>query len=262
MLGENTYKIAQYCAWEPERSFISTFILTLFFAWFWYPETEMSYFANKTHVLLFAFADYVQRLSSKHKTSSPSTPELFSPSNTDTRNEETDCILGIQNSLLNIMDRIYTLHVRTKEQGILKSESVLIAVTIWKDLDDSKNEAPEYFAEGLSLQESSISALFVWLYLIVHPEGIRDEKVQTAVQSGLAGTADISAAELLPFVLIPAFYLGLAALEHEQRDKVNTLFCKLEAIVMPIDVRLYREIVEQSWQKLDRGANKSWDWSE
>ncbi|KAJ5088727.1 hypothetical protein N7456_012343 [Penicillium angulare] len=216
---------------------------------------------SQRYVLLYTFADYVKELSDYCKETSSSTPNS-SPDQSDhqsaSRHQERASAFGIQNGLLEIMERVYILHVDARETKTLESDSVVDAVDIWNDLDHIREECQQDSAENASLQTACVWALFVWLYLVVHPKGAGDERAQMAVRNGLTASKAVASEESLPFLLIPAFCLGLAALEQEERDSVVELFGKIDGSFVLIDVRIYREIVEEGWQELDSGSDRTW----
>ncbi|KAJ5259462.1 hypothetical protein N7478_012443 [Penicillium angulare] len=211
------------------------------------------------YAFLYTFADYVKELSGDYNEEPSSTLHSSASQNQQPvpRNKP-GSIFGIHNGLLEIMERIYTLHVDANETKTLESDSVVDAVDIWNDLDQIRDGCQQDSLEDSNLQIACVWALYVWLYLIVHPKGAGNEKAQMAVRNGLVASKAVANTNDLPFLLLPAFCLGLATLEQEDRYSVMELFGKIDGSFVLIDTKIYRDIVEEGWQELDRGSERSW----
>ncbi|KAJ5883813.1 uncharacterized protein N7473_010699 [Penicillium subrubescens] len=170
---------------------------------------------------------------------------------------ETPCAFGAQDGLLSLMERVFSLHILSRETGNLDSESISQALGIWNDLEHLNPPETLDSSDSLSLHASCVSALFVWLYLVVHPEDMEEEKVQNTVYTGLVNAENVSDVKFHPFLLTPAFCLGLASIRREDRDYVKALFDKAERSGIS---REFREIVNGSWKRRDKGVKRSWDW--
>ncbi|KAJ5449997.1 uncharacterized protein N7458_006446 [Penicillium daleae] len=221
----------------------------------------MSSFPLKNYSLLTSFTEKIILLLDKHANTSQSrsdTPWDINPT-TGQSTIETAPSFGIEDGHLDIMERVYSLHTLARETGSLDPESISQALTIWDDLEHL--EPPETLdsSDYFSLHASCVSALFVWLYLVVHPEGMKDEKVQTTVYTGLVNAENISDAEFFPFLLIPAFCLGIASIRQEDREFVRGVFGKAERSGIS---KRFREMVIESWNRWDSGVKRSWDWGD
>lgn len=223
----------------------------------------MSLISNKKYIFLYAFVERVDRLSSLHEISAGNISQLPAISSENfqagTRAETT---FGIEDGLSSIMEKIYSLHINSKSTPNLESRLIVDAVGIWRDLDELKPHPPLDTTEYSDLHASCVSSLYSWLYLVVHPDGIKDEKLQSAVRGGLTNTWNINSSELSPFLFIPAFFLGLAAIHQDDRTSVNEIFEDIGNIAAFIDISPYRGIVERSWRKWDRGDKRSWNWTD
>ncbi|KAJ5973214.1 hypothetical protein N7481_010424 [Penicillium waksmanii] len=160
------------------------------------------------------------------------------------------------------MEKIYSLHINSKALPSLKSRLIVDAVEIWKDLDELKPQPPLDNGEYSDLHASCVSALYAWLYLVIHPNGIQDAKLQSVVRDGLASTEHLDSSVVSPFLFIPAFCLGLAAINQDDRSSMNEIFEDIGNIAAFIDISPYRGIVERSWRRWDRGDKRSWDWTD
>lgn len=213
---------------------------------------------SKKYKLLTSFAEKIVHLSNKHGnlTQSPSTSP-WDPNKSKQPDTETPLAFGIHDGLLNLMERVYFLHTLARATGSLDSQSIPQALAIWNDLEHLNPPETLDSSGYLSLHASCVSALFVWLYLVVHPENLEDEKVQNTVYIGLVNAENISDVEVFPFLLIPAFCLGIASIRLEDRDFVKGIFDKAERSGIS---RGFRETVDESWKRWDRGVKRSWDW--
>lgn len=223
----------------------------------------MSLISNKKYIFLYAFAERVDRLSSLHEISAGNISQLPTISDENFRPDgSTEATFGIEDGLSEIMEKIYSLHINSKALPNLESRLIVDAVEIWKDLDELKPQTPLDNGEYSDLHASCVSALYAWLYLVIHPNGMQDAKLQSAVRSGLASTVSLEFSKLSPFLFIPAFCLGLAAINQDDRSFVNEMFEALGNIAAFIDISPYRGIVKRSWRRWDRGDKRSWDWTD
>lgn len=235
------------------------------------PDLGMSLISNKKYIFLYAFAERVDRLSSLHEISAGNISQLpsissenFRPSSTGitTGNTRAEVTFGVEDGLSSIMEQIYSLHFSSKEMPNLESRLIVDAVEIWKDLDEAKPKSPLDTGEYSDLHASCVSSLYTWLYLVIHPNGMEDEKLQSAVQDGLATVENLISSKLSPFLFIPAFCLGLAAIHRNDRNVVMEIFEDIGNIAAFIDIKPYRGIVESSWRRWDRGDKRSWNWTD
>jgi hypothetical protein len=223
----------------------------------------MSLISNKKYIFLYAFTERVDRLSSLHEISAGNISQLPTISRENLQpGGRTEATFGIENGLSDIMEKIYSLHINSKALPNLESRLIVDAVEIWKDLDELKPQPPLDNGEYSDLHASCVSALYAWLYLVIHPNGIQDEKLQSVVRDGLASTEHLDSSGVSPFLFIPAFCLGLAAINQDDRSSVNELFEDIGNIAAFIDISPYRGIVERSWRRWDRGDKRSWDWTD
>lgn len=223
----------------------------------------MSLISNKKYIFLYAFAERVDLLSSLHEVSPGNISQLPTISSENFHpGIRSERAFGIEDGLSDTMEKIYSLHIQSMSAPNLESRLIVDAVDIWKDLDELKPQPPLDNGEYSDLHGSCVSALYSWLYLVIHPDGIRDKKLQTAVKDGLISTETVNSSELSPFLFIPAFCLGLAAINKDDRNSVIEIFDEIGNIAAFIDISPYRGIVERSWRRWDRGDRRSWNWTE
>ncbi|KAE8328025.1 hypothetical protein BDV39DRAFT_214584 [Aspergillus sergii] len=134
---------------------------------------------------------------------------------------DSDIIFGLSDGLLDIIKRISSLHFRSRTKKVNNSTTITEAVGIWQDL--ATWQPPEALPgeQYQELYDSYTSALFTWLYLILHPDSMCDAKVQSMVEQGVVTMSAVTVLELSPFLLIPLFILGLASVQDEHKDFIS-----------------------------------------
>lgn len=223
-----------------------------------YLISRMSPAQFEKYIFLTSFAEKIIHLSNNHESASQNQSHtVWDPNKPRQPDTQTPFAFGVQDGLLNLMERVFSLHILARETGILDSESIPQALAIWNDLEHLNPPETLDSSDSLSLHASCVSALFVWLYLVVHPEDMEEEKVQNTVYTGLVNAENVSDVELYPFSLIPAFCLGLASIRREDRDYVKDVFDKAERSGIS---KKFRETVNESWRRQDKGVKRSWDW--
>ncbi|KAE8418088.1 hypothetical protein BDV36DRAFT_166476 [Aspergillus pseudocaelatus] len=174
--------------------------------------------------------------------------------------DEGDITFGMNDGLLAIIKRISSLHFRSRTGKVNNSTTITEAVGIWQDL--ATWQPPEALPgeQYQELYDSYTSALFTWLYLILHPDSMCDEKVQSMVEQGVVAMSAITVLELSPFLLIPLFILGMASIQDDHKDFIGGLFDQIEEQTAFEEVEVYRTMVERSWESQDQGIPRSWEW--
>ncbi|KAE8361453.1 hypothetical protein BDV27DRAFT_28321 [Aspergillus caelatus] len=174
--------------------------------------------------------------------------------------DEGDITFGMNDGLLAIIKRISSLHFRSRTGKVNNSTTITEAVGIWQDL--ATWQPPEALPgeQYQELYDSYTSALFTWLYLILHPDSMCDEKVQSMVEQGVVAMSAITILELSPFLLIPLFILGMASIQDDHKDFIGGLFDQIEEQTAFEEVEVYRTMVERSWESQDQGIPRSWEW--
>ncbi|KAE8140482.1 hypothetical protein BDV38DRAFT_239762 [Aspergillus pseudotamarii] len=167
---------------------------------------------------------------------------------------------GMNDGLLDIIRRISSLHFRSRTGKVNNSTTITEAVGIWQDL--ATWQPPETLPgeQYQELYDSYTSALFTWLYLILHPDSMCDGKVQSMVEQGVVAMSAITVLELSPYLLIPLFILGVASVQDDHKDFISGLFDHIEEQTAFEEVEVYRTMVERSWESQDQGIPRSWEW--
>lgn len=169
-------------------------------------------------------------------------------------------VLGPDSDLFDLIQRIHSLHCDKNGELNLSPLSISDAVHIWQDLDDWDPAGTELINEDENLYESYKFALFIWSYLIVHPAEVGGEKVQDTLPYAMSNISEVEAPDLVPLVIIPLFFSGLAAIRHVDRDLINEQYERVESYTEHGSVTRSRHIVQSSWEKHDNGMERSWDW--
>ncbi|KAL5046027.1 hypothetical protein BDW71DRAFT_207704 [Aspergillus fruticulosus] len=120
---------------------------------------------------------------------------------------------GASNNLLPL-DLIARIAALRSEAAVTPSGQIIAqAVAIWKDLDGWEPRVPgetEISSAYHILAHSYTSACFIWLFLILYPDNIDDEKVQVVVSKCLEHLSSITTVGLQAFLLFPIFVVGIA----------------------------------------------------
>jgi hypothetical protein len=169
-------------------------------------------------------------------------------------------LVGVNNGLCDLITRIAELRSRiVTASGGPDGELLCEAVAIWDDLASWEPKSTD--AEQRLIGSLYQWALFIWLYCIVHPDGIADEKLQTAVKSAIGDLEQIDTASgVLSCLLFPLFIIGTASIEDADRVVVKTHFQNLKAWSGLGNVKVAQHIVQRSWTSHDNNIPRSWDW--
>jgi hypothetical protein len=160
---------------------------------------------------------------------------------------------------LDLIARIAALRLKA---GVAPSGSVIAqSVAIWKDLDDWEprvvgTELP--FAYH-ALAHSYTAACFTWLFSILYPDNIADEKVQVVVRRCLEHLSSIRTIGIHQFLLFPIFVVGMACIRQEDRTVLEGLLIKMEMYCRG-NVDACGRLIRKTWESYDAGVERSWDW--
>lgn len=188
-------------------------------------------------------------------------PKDASPSPKINQNED---MFGIYNGLIDIILRIAVLRTEANAVSILPGTIISQAVEIWQDIDNwDLHYAPgnEPSSEYRHMCEAYISASFIWLFSIIYPDRIADEKVQMMVQNGLEGLSSIEEPGILTFGLFPVFVIGTACIHEQTRAMVEKQLNRIERLCRFRNVMLCRDVIRGAWSVSDsEGDGHGWDW--
>lgn len=188
-------------------------------------------------------------------------PKDASPSPKINRNED---MFGIYNGLIDIILRIAVLRTEANTVSILPGTLISQAVEIWQDIDNwDLHYAPgnEPSNDYRHMCEAYISASFIWLFSIIYPDRIADEKVQTMTQNGLEALSFIEKPGILTFGLFPVFVIGTACIDEQTRDMVEEQLNRIERLCRFRNVMLCRDVIRGAWRVSDsEGDGHGWDW--
>ena len=169
-------------------------------------------------------------------------------------------VVGVNNGLCDLITRIAEFRSRiVTASGGPDGELLCEAVAIWDDLASWEPKSPD--SEQRLIGSLYQWALFIWLYCIVHPDGIADEKLQTAVKSAIGDLEQIDTASgVLSCLLFPLFIIGTASIENADRIVVKTHFQNLKAWSGLGNVKVAQQIVQRIWTSHDDNIPRSRDW--
>ncbi|KIX08410.1 uncharacterized protein Z518_03066 [Rhinocladiella mackenziei CBS 650.93] len=185
-------------------------------------------------------------------------PLLKSTLRASSQTEDEVYMIGVDNGLFDLIAQIVGLRSSARTHGRSNPVVIFEAIQIWEALDAWK---PNTDDRDQTLAFSAYtSALFVWLYSIIYPDNIGDDKVKIAVRNGLDNMHQIQARGVLAFLLFPAFVLGIASVTPEHRSEISAVFERLRNFSALGNVKLAYEVVKRSWLDYGRGIPRSWDW--
>lgn len=188
-------------------------------------------------------------------------PKAAFPSPKTNRPED---MFGVYNGLIDIILRIAVLRTEANAVSIPSGTIISEAVEIWQDIDNwDLHYAPgnEPSSDYRHMCEAYISASFIWLFSIIYPDRIADEKVQATAQKGLEALSLIEAPGILTFGLFPIFVIGTACIYEQTRDMVDKQLDRGERLCRFRNVMLCRDVIRSAWRVSDsEGDGHGWDW--
>lgn len=182
--------------------------------------------------------------------------ETLTPFNTDQKEH----MFGADNGLINIISRIASLRSDANTAPRLQATVIAEAVGIWQDIDDWKLPEDGISDDYRNMCESWIAASFIWLFSIVYPDRIADEKVQTVVDRGLESLSSVKLPNLLSFTLFPVFVIGMASIQQQSRGVIEEQLARIQESRLFQNVQVCRNIIGSAWEAYDTGDSHSWDW--
>ncbi|KAL2871960.1 uncharacterized protein BJX67DRAFT_376810 [Aspergillus lucknowensis] len=175
--------------------------------------------------------------------------------------------------LFRLIQRVCTLHHKSRQESGLNTAAISQAVHIWHELDtwnadpdpdpnpDGDGRSPAAKEHALSIYQLYIHAIFLWTYLIIHPNDVHEWKAQDALRGILQGLSGVGEArELQVYVVVPLFLGGLAAVRPGDRDVVAREFERVREATRDAGVGEVYSVVRRCWGLYDAGVRSSWDW--
>lgn len=171
--------------------------------------------------------------------------------------------IGIHDQVLALVLRIKDIESQAADATILPPQAISAAVRIWQDVNNSIiSLGPSDFTPGERLLlECHLVAASIWLYSIIHPDGIADEKAQEMVRMGLQGLESLSTLEMQSCSLFPFFVIGITCIRPEDRGILVELFDELDRTRHLRYTRVCVDFVRETWRLYDSGSKRSWDWN-
>ncbi|KFZ25485.1 hypothetical protein V502_00036 [Pseudogymnoascus sp. VKM F-4520 (FW-2644)] len=169
-------------------------------------------------------------------------------------------VVGVNDGLCDLISRIADLRSQAVTASPQQNGDILCeAAVIW---DDLANWHPKSTDSDQRLIGSLYQwALFIWLYCIVHPDGVADIKLQTGVKRAIEDLEKIQTASgIFSCLLFPLFIIGTASIEENDGEVVKSRFQSLAAWSGLGNVKIAQRIVQNSWENFDEAVPRSWDW--
>lgn len=179
---------------------------------------------------------------------------LSSP-NTDQKEH----MFGVYNGLINIVSRIVSLR-SDANTAPLQATVIAEAVGIWQNIDDWKLPGEGLPDDYCNMCEAWIAASFIWLFSIVYPNKIANEKVQTMVDRGLQCLSAVKLPDLLSFALFPVFIIGMACIQQQSREVIDEQLDRVDGFGQFRNAQVCRNVMRSAWEAYDTGVEHNWDW--
>ncbi|BCR87080.1 uncharacterized protein ACHE_31067A [Aspergillus chevalieri] len=182
--------------------------------------------------------------------------EASSSPNTDQKEH----MFGVYNGLIDIISRIASLRSDANTAPLLQATVIAEAVGIWQDIDDWKLPDNGISEDYRNMCEAWIAAAFIWLFSIVYPDRIADEKVQTMVDRGLQCLSSVELPGLLSFTQFPVFVIGMACIQQQSRRVSKEQLYRIKEFRQFRNAQVCRVVIGSAWEAYDTGDGHSWDW--
>lgn len=169
---------------------------------------------------------------------------------------------GVENGLLELVQRVAALHIRARFDAGPNLNTIMDAISLWQILSEWQPPTPEPSPEYEGLSKAYLSALFIWLHLITHPDQMSDPKIQEQMRRGLEEASTVTDHDLVPLLVIPVFVWGQVSLQNQDRIAVAEQLARIEpmANLTGVDIGVFRIVAQRSWDFEDKGGPRSWEW--
>lgn len=186
----------------------------------------------------------------------------YSSQTNGTEDNQAPYVLGVNDGLLDLISRVAALRSHAMADTSLSATTISQAVGIWHDLENWCPPESMLLSEDLMYTYDAYrTALFVWLFSIIYPDNMIDERVQMMVQRGIKSLACIKPSSgSYTFLLFPLLVYGVVSIRQEDRDSVDKQFQRVEGFSRLGNIRLCQNVVHKTWESYDAGQKRSWDW--
>ncbi len=178
-------------------------------------------------------------------------------------------MIGAYNGLLGMVAKLSAFQQKIYDaQGQVNGLLISEAMDLWTELDQWQRSSSSDAAHDDDPKQERfvcsayICALFVWLFALIYPTNISDDKVQQVVREGLRNLGQITNVRSTAVLLFPVFVFGFAAVEDDTRDEISAQFRKIIAFSGFGNARLARDVVRQWWTDYDSGKCTSLSWTQ
>ncbi|KAJ5161515.1 hypothetical protein N7492_006907 [Penicillium capsulatum] len=171
--------------------------------------------------------------------------------------------IGIHDPVVALILRIRDIQSEATEARSLPGKAITDAVGVWQDVNNnimSPEPSDSNPGERLAL-ESHLVAASIWLYSIIHPNGITDDKAQEMVQRGIQGLESLSTLEMQSCSLFPFFVIGVSCIRVEDRVVLVRLFDRLDRLRHLRYTRACMDFIRKTWTSYDEGPRPGSDWN-
>lgn len=178
--------------------------------------------------------------------------------------DQSEHMFGVHNGLLDFIARVAALQSDARAAGAISGPVIAQAVSIWQDIDKWKPPAytsdEEASFDYRNMCEAYVPAIFIWLFCILYPDSLSDDKVQVMVRKGLESLEAIDEPNMLSFALFPAFLIAVACIQSQDRELLEEQLDKIEEARQFRNIQVCKNVIRSSWAYYDAGEKQSWDW--
>lgn len=164
--------------------------------------------------------------------------------------------------MIDLLRRVYLLHWQTVKNPENSSTMISGAFSLWQELKEQEVVTPCQSTKSDSEKWLFLSSLFIWLHLIVHPEEIESQRVQSMVTNNLPHILQMSAqsVSIVHSLLIPLFFHGITSIEDSDREIILKIILILEPRIDYHLFHAFRSEILKAWRRYDEGIERSWNW--
>lgn len=171
--------------------------------------------------------------------------------------DQKEHMFGVYNGLIDIISRIASLRSDATAAPVLQATVIAEAVGIWQDIDNWNLPDDGLSDDYRNMCEAWIAASFIWLFSIVYPDRIADEKVQTVVDRGLQCLSSVELPDLLSFALFPVLVIGMACIQQQSRENIDEQLDRVDRFRQFRNAQVCRNIIRSAWEAYDTGDGHS-----
>ncbi|TVY41524.1 Transcriptional regulatory protein [Lachnellula subtilissima] len=179
-------------------------------------------------------------------------------------------LLGVSDGLFLYMSRITNIRNKIRENMEARVDPVVDYTSLYRaaEIDAGIREWTPAWPEGDSRDLAGLlykQMMWVYLWRTIYPPKATswkpDNRITQAVDDGLTLLASFTPRDpSQTLILAPAFVIGCAAFEKEQRDPIRKAIGTVKAYMEYRNSDTALQVLEEVWRLMDAKDERSWDW--